>query len=411
MATGAQVDALLLVVCAALTLLVVPGVAFFIGGLGGRVEPSRAFLFALTGTAVVVILGVAGGSGMLTGPPLWPHILGRPDPGLAAAATSGAYDLARAGSLLVVCAAAVSIVGVAVSSRLTLRAWIAFCMLWCLVVLFPLGYAVFALDDGWAVAGLGVIDFGGALLFVAAGASAAGALLACGRPERADSLGSSTPRQLPLVTIGGAFLWLGWLGLTTGSEGALDDYTALIAVNSVLASAGGCLMWMLVDRVLLRRPTVVSAFCGAFSGLVAITAGSGVLTLGWSLLVGALAALACATMVDVAARARFGSAMTLIVIVTVAGLVGLLFVGLFASVGGMVESGNFDLFSAQGIAGFAVLIGGFLISLALALAVRVTLGLTGVGSDRFGYGVRRGLPHPERDHPAVPVDTGAEPPG
>lgn len=147
-------------------------------------------------------------------------------------------------------------------------------------------------------------------------------------------------------------------------------------------------MWLLVDRVFLRRPTIASAFCGAFSGLAAITAGSGVLTLGWSLLLGALSALACATMVDVAARARFGAAMTVIVIATVASLVGLLFPGLFASGGGMVDSGNFDLFVAQAVAGLSVLIGAFLVSAALALALRFTIGLTRV---------RSAADRPERD--------------
>ncbi|WP_348787968.1 ammonium transporter [Leifsonia sp. NPDC080035] len=394
MATSQQVDALLLFVCSALTLLIVPGLAFFVGGLAGSAGAARAVRFAATGTAIVVVIGVLGGYGMLAGDPLVAHLIGRPDPGLGS--VTGLYPLAHAGYLLAACAVSVTIVGVAVASRITLRAWIVFCVLWCPLVLFPAGYAVFALDDGWAVSGLGVIDFGGALpVGIAAGAAAAGVIMACGRAEHPVT-GS---RNLPLVSIGGALVWVGWLGLTTGSEGALDRFTPLIALNSFLASAAGCLMWMLVDRVLLRRPTLVSAFCGAFAGLVAVTPASGVLTIGWALLLGALAALACATMVDVAARARFGASMTLTVITIAASLVGLLFIGLFAGGGGMVYSGNFDLFTAQGIAGFAVLICSFLVSALLAFGLRLTIGLT-----RVRYRARRGIPDPERPDEAVPSD-------
>lgn len=395
-ATSEQVDALLLFVCGALTLLVVPGLAFLIGGLAGRERARRALLFVLCGTAVVVLLSLLGGYGMLAGAPLLPHLVGAPDFGLAD--QHGVYALARAGALITTCAVAVSVIGAAVASRITLRAWLVFCALWSVLVLFPVGYAVFALGDGWAVSVLGVVDYGGALpVGLAAGASAVGVIAACGRGEHPVESG----RSLPIVAVGGTLVWVGWLGLVTGSEGAVDQYTATIAINAFLAASAGCLMWMLVDRILLRRPTLVSVFYGAFSGLVAITPASGVLTLGWSLLLGALAALACATMVDVAARARFGPALALCVIMIVPSAVGLLFVGLFGAGGGMVESGNFDLFIAQGIAAVAVLFYAFVVALLLALLLRFTIGLT-----RVRYGAERGITSttPQRSRPAVPAE-------
>jgi len=403
-ATSEQVDALLLFFCGALTLLIVPGLAFFVGGLAGRARARRALLFVFAGAAVVVVLGVLGGYGLMAGAPLIPHLVGIPDPGLAT--QHGVYPLARAGALIATSAVAVAIVGAAVASRITLRAWLIFCALWSVLVLFPVGYAVFALSDGWAVSLLGVVDYGGALpVGLAAGASAVGVIVACGRGEHP----AQTGRSLPVVALGGTLVWVGWVGLVTGSEGAVDQYTAPIAINAFVASAAGCLMWMLVDRILLRRPTLVSVFCGAFSGLVAITPASGVLTIGWALLLGALAALACATMVDVAARARFGPALALCVIVIVGSAVGLLFVGLFGAGGGMVESGNFDLFIAQGVATVAVLVYAFLVALLLALVLRFTVGLT-----RVRYGAERGIPStiPDGARPAVPprrTDTSLRP--
>lgn len=385
-ATPDQVDALLLFFCGALVLLAALGLAFFAGGMAGRARAARALRFVLVGAAVVVLLAVLGGYGMIVGDPLVPHLVGRPDVGMASiagpdAADASPYPLARAGyltALLVLCTA---IVGVAVASRLTLRAWIVFAVLWFPLVIVPVAYGVFALDDGWAVAGLRVVDFGGSLAVLAAGGSAVGILLACGRGEHLPTHAS----RPSLVAIGAALVWVGWLGLIVGSEGALDAYAPLMAFGGFLASATGVLMWMLVDAVVLRRPTLTSAACGALAGLVGATAASGVLTLGWAMLVGALSALACATMVDLAARARFGPALTLSVVTIVGSLVGLLFPGLFAIGGGMVDSGNFDLFIAQGIAGMSVLLYATTVSLLLALALRFTIGLT-----RVRYGAVRG---------------------
>ncbi|SEH96381.1 ammonium transporter [Leifsonia sp. CL147] len=384
-ATPDQVDALLLFFCGALVVLAAFGLALFAGGMAGRARAARSFRFVLVGAAIVVVLAVLGGYGMVAGRPLLPSMVGRPDPGLASVvgihpAASSPYPAARAGYLIAVLVLCTAIAAVGVASRLTVRAWIVLLVLWLPLVLVPVGYGVFALNDGWAVAGLHVVDFGGALPVVAAGASAVGILIACGRSEHLPL----RPARPSLVAIGGAALWVGWLGLVVGSEGALDAYAPQIAIGAFLASATGVLMWMLVDAVLLRRPTLTSALCGAFAGLVAMTAASGVLTLGWAMLLGALSALACATMVDLATRARFGPALTLCVVAIVGGLVGLLFPGLFATGGGMVDSGNFDLFIAQGIAGMGVLLYSTTVSLLLALAVRFTVGLTRVRSVAHG---------------------------
>lgn len=399
-ATPDQVDALLLFFCGALVLLAAVGLALFAGGLAGRARAARAFRFVLLGTAVTVLLAVLGVYGMIAGAPLVPHLIGTPDPSLASLggtdpAGASPYPAARAGYLIAVLVLCTAVVAVAVASRLTLRAWIVFSIVWLVLVVSPVAYGVFSLDDGWASGALQVVDFGGALVVVAAGGSAVGVLLACGRGEHQPT----RPSRPGLVAFGGASLWVGWLGLVVGSEGALDSYAPLMAVGAFVASAAGVLMWMLVDAVLLRRPTLSSALWGAFAGLVAVTAASGVLTLGWAMLAGALSALACATMVDLAARARFGPSLTLCVVTIVGGLVGLLFPGLFASGSGMIDSGNFDLFIAQGVAGMAVLLYATTVSLLLALALRFTMGLT-----RIRYGADRGLreKRPVRTDRAVP---------
>ncbi|MFF1633282.1 ammonium transporter [Leifsonia sp. NPDC058248] len=418
---GQLTDTLLMLVSASMVMLIVPGVALFYGGMSGRAGAAQAFRAALSGTAVVVVLAVAGGYGLIAGPALIPHVLGMPDWGLASLlgglgphglADADPYPLARAGYLVALCAVAVAILGAAVASRVTLRAWVVFVGVWSLLVLFPACYAVFALSDGWAVAGMNVVDFGGALpVSLAAGSGAAGVILACGRRGHPPT----GIHSLPLVATGGSLIWFGWFGLTVGSEGAVDAFSSLIWINTLIASAGGALTWIIVDRVMLRRPTITSALCGAVSGLVAIAPASGVVTTGWSLLLGALAALACATMVDLAARARFGVPMAICVIHIVASLVGLFYIGLFSSGGGLIESGNFDLFVSQAVAGITVAAGSFFLSLLVAVALRYTIGLTRVrypsdDAEPDEIPARRGEPVPaESDRAGDPAGGRAGP--
>ena len=116
-------------------------------------------------------------------------------------------------------------------------------------------------------------------------------------------------RSRPLVAVGGR---AGLVRLVrprpSGSEGAVDGFTALICDEHASSPRrGGALTWIIVDRIMLRRPTVTSAALrcrlrpGGHHARHPVSS-----RLGWSLLLGALSALACATMVDVAARARFG---------------------------------------------------------------------------------------------------------
>jgi Amt family ammonium transporter len=131
-----------------------------------------------------------------------------------------------------------------------------------------------------------------------------------------------------------------------------------------------------VDRIMMRRPTVTSAVCGAVAGLIAITPASGIITTGWSLLLGALSGIACAVIVDVAARAQFGTPMVVVVIHLAGSLVGLLFIGLFANGTGMVYSGNFDQLGVQVLAALIVAVWSFLVSWGAAALIQHTIGLT-----------------------------------
>jgi Amt family ammonium transporter len=369
MDTASQVDALLLLVAGALVFIIAPGLALLYGGMISSAGAASAMRATLVGAGIAGVLFVIGGYGMLFGSPLLPHTLGAPG-----TVPSAAFPLARACYACAVCVLAVAIVASAVAPRVTLRGWAVFAAVWVGVVYFPAAYAVFNLTDGWATASLGVVDFGGALpVSVAAAAGAAGVLLVCGRQPTHEI---RSLRTVPVMAVGGALVWFGWFGLTIGSEGAVDGFTALIWINTLAASAAGTIAWATVDRIMMRRPTVASAVCGAVAGLVAITPASGIITTFWSLLLGALSGIACAVIVDIAARARFGTPMVVVVIHLVGSLVGLLFIGLFGNGTGMVYSGNFDQLGVQALAALVVAAWSFFVSWGAAALIQRTIGLT-----------------------------------
>ena len=369
MDAAAQVDALLLLVSGALVFVIVPGFALLYGGMISSAGAASAMRATLVGAGVAGVLFVIAGYGMLFGTAFIPHVVGVPG-----TVPADAFALARACYAGAVCVLAVAIVASAVAPRVTVRGWAVFAAIWVVVVYLPSGFGVFNLMDGWASATFGVIDFGGAIpVSIAAAAGAAGILLVCGRQPGHEV---RARRNVPVMAVGGALVWFGWFGLAIGSEGSVDGFTALIWINTLTASAASTIAWVTVDRIMMRRPTVASAVCGAVAGLIAITPASGIITTGWSLLLGALSGIACAVIVDVAARAQFGTPMVVVVIHLVGSLVGLLFIGLFANGTGMVYSGNFDQLAVQALAAVIVAVWSFLVSWGAAYGIQRTIGLT-----------------------------------
>lgn len=128
---------------------------------------------------------------------------------------------------------------------------------------------------------LGFFDFAGAGVVHLCGASAAfaGVLLLGPRTGKYGSDGEVYPIgcNLPLATLGGFILWLGWFGFNAGAELKISDLSeanavARIFVNTHSAAAGGALAALLAAHIGLGRADLTMMLSGALAGLVAITA-------------------------------------------------------------------------------------------------------------------------------------------
>lgn len=132
-------------------------------------------------------------------------------------------------------------------------------------------------------------DFAGSIVVHAVGgwvALAAVLLLGArrGRYARDGGVAAHPPSSIPFLALGAWMLTVGWFGFNVMSAQTLDKISGLVAVNSLLAMAGGTLGALFAGR---NDPGFVHN--GPLAGLVAVCAGSDVMHPVGALVTGAIA--------------------------------------------------------------------------------------------------------------------------
>jgi ammonium transporter, Amt family len=96
--------------------------------------------------------------------------------------------------------------------------------------------------------------------------------------------------NIPMVVTGTFILAFGWFGFNAGSTlAAMDTRFAVVAVNTMLASASGAFAGALYSRYKFGKPDVTLMCNGMLAGLVAITAPCAFVSSAVSLLIGGVA--------------------------------------------------------------------------------------------------------------------------
>jgi len=130
-------------------------------------------------------------------------------------------------------------------------------------------------------------DFAGSIVVHAVGGwIALGAILALGhrkgRYTKDGRVVGFPPSSIPWLSLGSWLLCIGWFGFNVMSAQSLEAISGLVAVNSLLAMAGGILAALIVGK---NDPGFIHN--GALAGLVAVCAGSDIMHPIGSLAVGA----------------------------------------------------------------------------------------------------------------------------
>jgi Amt family ammonium transporter len=140
-----------------------------------------------------------------------------------------------------------------------------------------------------SLAGAKFHDFAGSVVVHAVGgwlALAAVILLGprIGRYPKDGGVSAQPPSSIPFLALGAWILSVGWFGFNVMSAQTIDKISGLVAVNSLMAMAGGIVAALMVGR---NDPGFVHN--GPLAGLVAVCAGSDVMHPAGALATGGIA--------------------------------------------------------------------------------------------------------------------------
>ena len=170
---------------------------------------------------------------------------------------------------------------------------VAFTALWSLLVYVPI--ARWMWGGGW-LAEQGALDFaGGIVVHTTAGVAALVVALLLGK--RKSFAKPVLPHSPALTMTGAGLLWVGWFGFNGGSSLAAGSDTASAILNTHLAASAAALIWILVEKIKIGKPTSVGLVTGAIAGLATITPAAGYIGPMGAILLGSIGSLACFTAV------------------------------------------------------------------------------------------------------------------
>lgn len=330
-------DTAFILLCAALVMLMTPGLAFFYGGMARKKNLLATMMHSFFILCLISIQWV-----------LWGYSLAFSDGGSMQQFVGGTewFGLAGVGMeasgsiphyLFMMFQGMFAIITVALitggfAERLKFSALILFALLWTTIVYDPLCHWVWG--GGW-IGDLGALDFaGGTVVHISSGVSALVAAIVVGK-RKGFPQEPMTPHNLGYTLLGCALLWFGWFGFNAGSELAADGVAALAFVVTNTAAAAGGLAWVVTEWLHRGKPTALGLASGAIAGLVGITPAAGFVSPMSSIIIGLGAGILCYFAVALL-KPMFGydDSLDVFGIHGIGGIWGAIATGMFAMDGG-----------------------------------------------------------------------------
>ena len=396
-------DTAWVLISTALVMLMVPGLALFYGGLVRGKNALNSMMMSLAPLGIVTVqwvligysLSFAPGNRFLGGLSFWGFngVGGGANATYAATVPHVAFAMFQAMFAIIT----VALISGAVVERMRFPAYLAFGVAWTTLVYDPLAHWVWG-DGGW-LRTLGALDFaGGTVVHVSAGTAALVAAMVLGK-RHVVGRAPLVPHSVPFTLFGAGLLWFGWFGFNAGSALTASDLAALAFASTHAAAAAGLTAWVLIDLMRTGKTTAVGAATGAVIGLVAITPAAGFVSTRSGLFIGALAAVASYTAMQIRARTTLDDTLDVFACHGVAGIFGALLTGVFASkvvnpagADGLIHGGGFHQVGVQAIAVLVTMVlsgaltAGILVALQAVMKVRSSIASEVIGLDSSEHG-------------------------
>jgi len=229
----------------------------------------------------------------------------------------------------------------AFAERMKFSAMLLFSAIWLTVVYVPITHWVWG--GGW-LQDMGLLDFaGGTVVHVTAGVAALVAALVMGK-RRGFPQTAMPPHNLTMTVTGAGMLWVGWFGFNAGSALAANGDAGMAMLATHISASAGAIAWMFAEWFKYGKPSVLGIVTGMVAGLGTITPASGFVGPAGALIIGLTAGIVCFGATNFIKRVlHIDDSLDVFPVHGVGGILGTLFVGIFAST-------ELGIFSGQGFA-------------------------------------------------------------
>ena len=325
-------------------MMTIPGLSLFYAGLVRSKNVLSILMQCFTITCVVSIVWLVAGYS-LAFDDLGNGVIG----GLGKFLFAGVYEESMVGNVpesafalfqatFAIIAAALVVGGFA--ERIKFGAVVIFAILWILLVYAPIAHWVWG--GGW-LSSLGVLDFaGGNVVHITAGVSALVGAWVLGNRKGFPS-GAMLPHNMTLTMIGAGMLWIGWFGFNGGSAVAANQDASMAMLVTHVCAASAALSFVVTEYLIRKSATALAAATGMVAGLVAITPASGFVGPAGALIIGVITGPVCYFSVQlIKQRLRLDDSLDVFPVHGVAGIIGTILTGIFASA-------KLGVFSGQGM--------------------------------------------------------------
>ncbi len=351
-------NAWLLASSALVLMMTAPGLILFYGGLVRTKNVLSTMMHSLILMALMSALWMVFGYSMCFAPgnafvgnPLTHLFLkgvgATPDPNYAATIPSETFMLFQMMFAIITPA----LISGAVAERIKFKAYVAFMLLWAVVVYFPLCHMIWGQGGyfNWAAGGkIPVLDFaGGTVVHISSGVSALVFALMLGKRDGFPHQ-PMVPHNVVLSLIGTGLLWVGWFGFNAGSALNAGSLATSAFAATHFSAAAAALSWAFIEWKLKGKPSVLGAASGMVAGLATITPASGFVSIPAAFCIGLVSGMVCYTAVTkIKSVCGYDDSLDVFGVHGVGSVVGMLMLGFLANAA--VNPAIANTFKANGV--------------------------------------------------------------
>lgn len=262
----------------------------------------------------------------------------------------------------VFCATAATIVSGAMAERTKFSMYVIFSIL-VSTIIYPIeGH--WAWGGGW-LSEMGFHDFAGSTVVHTCGGviGLAGAIILGPRLGKYSKSGQSNAipgHNLTFGALGVFILWFGWFGFNPGSQLAAtgaDNARAIshVMVTTNMAAATGGMTALVITWLLYKKASLSLVCNGILAGLVGITAGCDVVSVGGAAIIGVLCGAAMIGSVSLLDKVlHIDDPVGAVSVHGVCGMLGTILTGVFATEGGLLYGGGWNFLGVETLGCLAV---------------------------------------------------------